>query len=502
MATKTSEGILDPRSLSDDELKSWAAQNSGAWHTDPANRSRYEAENKAIMALLDERNGTTSTLDTTTGKWSTTGGSSSVSSGTVPVQQPQQQAGYYTQADIDAAVATALKQQKEQSEYDLSEYIKEQQAKELESQLAGLKGAYDQSLIELKNAKDKLPGTYEDARNAAAAQDALARRSFLEGAAYQGLGSGAAGQAELTRGATLTGTLSQIDRAQADSLAELDLQEATLANQYQQAIQQAKANGDSALATALYQELVRLQGIEREDKQLAQIQEQLAYNQQQAEKDTFYNREQAEREAAQERINTYLAAFGKVSDLDESLISQSGYTTGELTALEQYYAQQAGVGKPTLTASDVDRAIRAGNLTPNVLSAYEYYYGIPYSSSGVSSGVNAMGGVYSGGGPKYDNGSLTTKQVKALQIFLNDRDELELPTDGFWDANSQSATGMSADEAWQRTQERLLAELIALRSKGAEVAEINDILVEAKSMGLIDAAQESELRSAYVGSVR
>lgn len=43
---------------------------------------------------------------------------------------------------------------------------------------------------------------------------------------------------------------------------------------------------------------------------------------------------------AQNRINAYLAAGGKVSELDKALIAASGYTASELTAQEQYYAQQ------------------------------------------------------------------------------------------------------------------------------------------------------------------
>jgi hypothetical protein len=38
-----------------------------------------------------------------------------------------------------------------------------------------------------------------------------------------------------------------------------------------------------------------------------------------------------------------------------------------------------GGGKPKLTAAQVNAAIKAGNTTPDVLAAYEYYYGEPYS---------------------------------------------------------------------------------------------------------------------------
>ena len=34
--------------------------------------------------------------------------------------------------------------------------------------------------------------------------------------------------------------------------------------------------------------------------------------------------------------------------------------------------------KPSLTVDQVDKAVKKGNLTPNTLSAYEYYYGTHY----------------------------------------------------------------------------------------------------------------------------
>jgi len=43
---------------------------------------------------------------------------------------------------------------------------------------------------------------------------------------------------------------------------------------------------------------------------------------------------------AQDRINNYLAAGGSSANLDQSLITSSGYTPAELAAMEAYYAQQ------------------------------------------------------------------------------------------------------------------------------------------------------------------
>lgn len=48
-----------------------------------------------------------------------------------------------------------------------------------------------------------------------------------------------------------------------------------------------------------------------------------------------------QKSAAQDRIAAYLAAGGKIADLDQDLIAASGLTTSELSAQEKYYTQQA-----------------------------------------------------------------------------------------------------------------------------------------------------------------
>lgn len=50
---------------------------------------------------------------------------------------------------------------------------------------------------------------------------------------------------------------------------------------------------------------------------------------------------------AQERIDNYLAAGGKASELDSTLVAESGYTQAELAAIEMYYSQQAQAAKQT-----------------------------------------------------------------------------------------------------------------------------------------------------------
>lgn len=581
--------------MSTSELKERKNQNSADWHTDPWQRKNYEAENKAIMSILDQREGTKSTFDSGTGKWNTTGGSSSgsgssgsgSSSGVTRYKdsssggsysggssgsssgggasgspyreytggdaeldaavapykakyeegrrlamagdpkgvqmmidannganQERNKRGYaaqsadediakmrartdgswgssggsggsyagivqqgYTQADLDAAVAAEREKQKQQSEYDLSEYIKKQKAAELESQLAGLKGAYEQSVAELRSAQNKLPGAYEDARNSAAAQAALAKRRFLEGAAYQGLGSGTAGQAELTHGATLTGTLSQIDRAQADSQAELDLEEATLASRYQQAIQQARANEDSEMATALYQELVRLQGLEREDKQLAQVQEQLLYNQKKAEEALTYEKEQAARTEAQKRVDAYLAALGKSADLDQDLIAQSGYTQGELNALERYYAQLIGLEEKY---TDIPESIWADQYSK--------------IGSGESKSLQVP-----------SDKKLDWRSVDDwVRLYGEDAAENYIKENYKTLGYTSQSTALAGWDNYRRDSEYkdMIDFLAQMREEGKSANEINSFLIEMVNAGIISQQQKMELQKAYIGSGR
>ena len=57
--------------------------------------------------------------------------------------------------------------------------------------------------------------------------------------------------------------------------------------------------------------------------------------------ETAYERGQASRKEAQQRVDDYLAAGGRASNIDPDLLADSGYSQMELAAREQYYAQQA-----------------------------------------------------------------------------------------------------------------------------------------------------------------
>jgi len=152
--------------------------------------------------------------------------------------------------------------------YDLSEYLQQASAAQIEAELAGLKDAYEKSMAGYDAKLEQLPQTYDAARNNLAAQDAIARKSFDERAVASGLSSGASGQVELARSSAYQRDLANIDQAEANAVSEIELAKANLQSEYENAIAAAKASGNAELATALYQELLRVQGLNREDAQL------------------------------------------------------------------------------------------------------------------------------------------------------------------------------------------------------------------------------------------
>lgn len=313
---------------------------------------------------------------------------------------------------------------------DLTPYLRQQAAAQIESELAGLKTAYENSMRGIQEAEEAIPGTYEAARNSAAAQDAIARKTFQEQAAATGLNTGTSGQAELSRSAVYRGVLAGLDKEEADAINALRQQQADVTAQYESAIQQAQASGNAALASALYEELLRqdtqkradaASELERDYKERALLYE--------AEKDA-YTMQQNAQEAARARVENWIASGGKVSavspdllaasgysnaelylmeqneadkraqqaqieartrvenwiskggsaaELPAELLNAAGYTAPELSLMEQYFANlRAGDDTYQLTWPQVDAQIKAGNLTPGVLAAYEKIMGAPY----------------------------------------------------------------------------------------------------------------------------
>lgn len=327
------------------------------------------------------------------------------------------------------------------SGYDLSEWLKKQYASALEGELAGLKDAYEKNNAGLEDEEARLSGIYNPQRNRIAAQNALAKRVWDERAVANGLSSGANGQAELARSSVMQRDLASIGEEEANARADVSLRKKNLSIEYTNAIAQAKANGQAELAKALYNELVRVQGLERED----QIRES----------------ENALKQA-QAKMEYNLAL--KQMEADSAASSQT-------------------TAKPSLTASQAYTAYKNGIRTDEVMTAMQYYYGIGGSSSGGSGGTSgASGGTYSGGTSgkagktgkttttpskttttgkvSYDNGGLTSVQIKKLQQDLNKY----LPTgqkiavDGYWGPATKAAAGGATAKnyyyAWLNQQQK------------------------------------------------
>lgn len=274
---------------------------------------------------------------------------------------------------------------------DGSDYLKELYAKKVAAELAALKSAYEKNTATLDASRAQIAPVYDIARNSAANQNALSRGAFQEMAVANGLNTGTTGQAALAQDVVLQQNLSQIDREQAEKTAAIDLQRSQLDTEYRNAIAKAEATGDAELANALYEEYVRQQ-------------------------------------------NLYAKYGGQIGG------SSSGGSGGST------------VVKPTLTASQVQSALKNGIVTDDVISAFDYYYGQGAYDSLYGTGKLTSGGSSGGGstGKKkgsYSNGSLTNQQVKQIQKYYG------VSQDGKWGANSKKAAGgLTADQAWAKYQ--------------------------------------------------
>lgn len=183
---------------------------------------------------------------------------------------------------------------------DYSSYLQQMYAAQKAGALAQLQAAYESNLAALDRAGTGVAEQYQAARNSTAGASELAKRNFAEYAAASGLNSGTGGQAELARNVTLQNNLNTIDTAQADTLADLELQRTNAEIQYNNAIAQAEATGDYELASALYQEKVRVQDalieLEIQQQKMDLQRYQLAY---QAQRDSVSDQQYADNLAFQ-----------------------------------------------------------------------------------------------------------------------------------------------------------------------------------------------------------
>ena len=320
---------------------------------------------------------------------------------------------------------------------DLTDYRKELYAKNLEAELANLKSTYDTNVADLEAQQKDIKQQFEAARNQTAAQYDLGRMRFNEYALANGLNTGTAGQGVLAQSAAYQGNLADIGSQEASAMSDNSLQLTKLAAQYNAAINEAKATGDFQLAQALYDELVRQENVAIQQQQAAQEQanwekqfeyqqqlaaqsqsnweRQFAYQQQLDSQDYAMSQQQL---AAQSQQRDYeyamtLLSSGVMPDL--ATLQSAGISQGEAA-----FMQQMVLGSMNTTTTN-KAASKAGGT---------------HISGAKPVKTNTSG---------YNNGSLTTAQVKQLQKKLG------VTADGKWGRKSSTAAGgLTADEAWAK----------------------------------------------------
>ena len=153
---------------------------------------------------------------------------------------------------------------------DASQYLQEMYAQQIAAQLAALKSTYEQNVADIQAQDDLITSAYDKQRNQAAAQNELQRMQMNELGLMQGLNTGASGQMALAQSAALQGNLATIGSQEAQSLADNALNLTKLTAQYKNAADQAAAEGNAQLASALYNEYVRQQELALQQQAAAQ----------------------------------------------------------------------------------------------------------------------------------------------------------------------------------------------------------------------------------------
>lgn len=280
---------------------------------------------------------------------------------------------------------------------DYSEYIEEMNRAQQEAALAELRAAYEKNLAGMDRTQQSISPTYQSARNQAAGNAARQQQAFNEFAAAYGLNSGTAGQAQLAMSNALQGNLSGIDTAEANALSDLELQRSQTEIDYNNAIAQAKAEGNYQLAQQLYTEKVRVdEALQAQIAQAAQnelARQQMAMQQSQQNWENQFALDKYNTGLEQQDYQNMLAMAQEMAKYGDF----SGYQALgiDTSTMEQRYAQEqaaanakrysgggsggsGGSYKPMYTASQVWTQIENGNVTPQVKADFEYFNGISY----------------------------------------------------------------------------------------------------------------------------
>ena len=256
--------------------------------------------------------------------------------------------------------------------------------------------------------------------------------------------------------------LAALKSAYEQNTATLDASRAQIAPVYD--IARNSAANQNALSRGAFQEMAVANGLNTGTTGQAALAQDVVLQQNLSQID----REQAEKTAAidlqRSQLDTeYRNAIAKAEATGDAELANALYE--EYVRQQNLYAKYGGqtggsggstVVKPTLTASQVQSALKNGIVTDDVISAFDYYYGQGaydslYGTGKLTAGTTgtAKTGSKSSGKKKgsYSNGSLTSEQVKQLQKYYG------VSQDGKWGTNSKKAAGgLTANQAWAKYQ--------------------------------------------------
>ena len=238
---------------------------------------------------------------------------------------------------------------------DASQYLRDMYAQQIAAELASLKSTHEQTLADISTQDDLISSAYAQQRNQAAAQNDLQRMQMNEYGIMRGLGSGASGQMALAQSAALQGSLAQLGTQEAQSLSDNALSRQKLTIAYRNAADQAAAEGNAKLASALYEEYVRQQELALQQQAAAQEQAnweaKMAYQQQQDALAQQNWQAQFDYQKAQDDLNyqlTFQKLYGSPAGITGSTVrtrtpvkaKSVGYNNGSLTAAQVIQLQQ------------------------------------------------------------------------------------------------------------------------------------------------------------------
>ena len=259
---------------------------------------------------------------------------------------------------------------------DASQYIRDMYAQQQAAQLAALKSAYEQNVLDYQAQDDLISAEAQRQRNQAAAQNELQRMYMNEMGIMQGLNTGTTGQMALAQSAALQGNLASIGTQEQQALSDSALERSKLKAQYSAAVDQAVAQNNYELANALYQEYVRQDTIAQQ-KAAAALEQQNWLDK--------FNYQKEQDALAQQNWQAQFDYQKAQDDLNYQL------------TLQKLYGSSAGnTGSTVRTRTPVKAksvGYNNGNLTNEQVKVLQNHYGVTADGLWGKNSSNAAGGL-------------------------------------------------------------------------------------------------------------